>query len=452
MKNKLNFIILVVISLIFSSCNSSQEGITSFSSNSTQDISITKFYNIGTLDVKETILKVEKNKQLQDTNKKGRIVQAFLMANNSNHIIFLPAKNNINITIANQEIIFNENDYLNKFTQQFIKKIISLIQKQNITKEIIKEIDSEEIAQLKKLELIKKELSDDGYNLLHGVVVGKIAHLKFMLAGKLKESDLNAKYYDFVDSISLDNDQFLGFTDNLNTINELIKVKYYREFNKSFESSENKVEYINKILKNRELASAFTCVYLSNLIPDLSKKDKDAFIETMKSLKLKEKYINHVQTVKPATSLGKVVGSKAEYFDSLVSYNKDFSIEQLKGKTIYVDNWATWCGACLAGINHFNTIYKDINNNKDVVFIFVSFDRKESIWRKYIEKKSLTKKNIIHLYASKGMESEYANYYGVRGLPLSFVIDKDLTIKNSKPPIFEDKNFVSFINGINNIN
>lgn len=446
MKKKLNLMLIIISIVIMSSCDNSQEGITTYVSNTTQNINITKFHNIGTLEMSKMNLKIEKNKSVQDTNKSGEIIQAFIMANNTNHSVFLPARKNINIQIDDKNLIFNDDDYINKFSQQFFKKIVALMHKKNITNEIIKEIDSEQTKQLEKLKLIENKLSKNEYNLLHGIIIGKIAHVKFMFSDKLKANDLKAEYYNFVDSISLDNDQFLKFTDNVNTIWEMLKVKYYREYGKTFDSSDIKVEYINKIIKNRELASAFTCLFMSNLIPDLSKEDKDKIIVKMKDLKLKEKYINHVTNVKPATSLGKVVGNEAKFLESLVSYDKKFSLDQLKGKTVYLDNWATWCGACVNGISHFNSKYKEIKNNKDVIFVFVSFDRSEAKWRKFIEKKSFKQDNIIHLFDSKGMESDYALYYGVRSLPSSFVIDRNLKIKNIKPPVFEDKNFVSFIN------
>ncbi|MGB5990340.1 MAG: TlpA disulfide reductase family protein [Marinifilaceae bacterium] len=446
MKKKLNLILIIISVVIMSSCDNSQKGITTYVSNTTQNINITKFHNIGTLEMSKMDLKIENNKSIQDTNKSGEIMQAFIMVNQTNHSVFLPADKNINIQIDNKELIFNEDDYVNKFSQQFFKEIVALMHKGNVTNEIIKEIDLEKTNQLDKLNLIKGKVSKNEYNLLHGIIIGKIAHLKFMFSKKLKADDLKAEYYDFVDSITLDNDQFLKFTDNVNTIFEMLKVKYYREYGKAFDSSEIKVEYINKIIKNRELASAFTCLFMSNIIPDLSKKEKEKIIVKMKKLKLKEKYINHVINVNPATSLGKVVGNKAEFLESLVSYDKKFSLEQLKGKTVYVDNWATWCGACVNGIGHFNSKYKQIKDKKDVIFIFVSFDRDETIWRNFIEKKSFKQDNIIHLFDSKGMESKYALYYGVRALPTSFVIDKNLKIKNITPPIFEDKDFVSFIN------
>lgn len=439
-------IILIVLATIISSCNSSRKGITNFSSNSTQEVNITKFQNIGTLDIKKSNFKIGNSKSIKDTNNTGEIIQAFLMVNSKNHNIFLPSTKNINIHIDNKNIIFDKDDYVNNFSKEFFDKVTPLMRGRNTTIDVIKKLNNEKTKQIEKLNSIKQNLSDNEYKLLHGIITGKIAHIKFMLSEKLKANDLKSEYYDFVDSVPLNNDQFLKFTDNVNTLNEIIKVRYFREYSKPFEDSDIKVEYINKIIKNRELASAFTCLYMSNLIPDLSKNEKVDIITKMKNLNLKERYINHVSKVKPATSLGKIVGNEAKYIESLVSFNKDFSIEQLKGKIIYVDNWATWCGACLNGIKHFKSKYNQITNNKNVIFLFVSYDRKESIWRKYIESKSFSRKNIIHLYDSKGMNSEYAIYYGIRRLPTSFVIDNNMKVKNINPPVFEDKEFISFIN------
>lgn len=47
-------------------------------------------------------------------------------------------------------------------------------------------------------------------------------------------------------------------------------------------------------------------------------------------------------------------------------------LNQLKGKTIFMNYWATWCPPCIAEMPDINNLYKEVGN--DVVFLMISLD------------------------------------------------------------------------------
>lgn len=59
------------------------------------------------------------------------------------------------------------------------------------------------------------------------------------------------------------------------------------------------------------------------------------------------------------------------------------SLKDLKGKYVYIDVWATWCGPCKAEIPHLKSL-EEKYQGKNIVFVSISVDSKEDhdAWQK----------------------------------------------------------------------
>ncbi|WP_271784749.1 TlpA family protein disulfide reductase [Aquimarina algiphila] len=175
-----------------------------------------------------------------------------------------------------------------------------------------------------------------------------------------------------------------------------------------------------------------------------STKEKNRKESTTKNqIELKEKQIKVSNKVKKAN-----VGDKVKFLETLLTKNLDFNIEDLQGKTVYIDNWATWCAPCMKSNKKFIENYDTIKKIEDIVFVFVSFDAKEEKWRDYTEKNFPKSKNIIHLYSGFKMDNDYSNYYGINELPTNFVIDKKGDILSLEAKSASDQSFISYLNAI----
>ncbi len=105
------------------------------------------------------------------------------------------------------------------------------------------------------------------------------------------------------------------------------------------------------------------------------------------------------------------------------------SLDDYKGKFVYLDIWATWCGPCKAEIPFLKELEKDYHG-KNIEFISISVDKPQAYdkWRKMVEEEALTG---VQLYADNNFESEFIRAYGINSIPRFILIDPDGNIVNA---------------------
>ena len=94
------------------------------------------------------------------------------------------------------------------------------------------------------------------------------------------------------------------------------------------------------------------------------------------------------------------------------------TIEEFKGKYVYIDMWASWCVPCRKEIPHLQRLEKELQN-PDVVFLSISVDAKPEPW-----KKAMTDLNL-HGNQWHDTNSKLAKALNVRGIPFFIIYDKE---------------------------
>ncbi|MFD2940699.1 TlpA family protein disulfide reductase [Flavobacterium notoginsengisoli] len=126
--------------------------------------------------------------------------------------------------------------------------------------------------------------------------------------------------------------------------------------------------------------------------------------------------------------LHKDVGQKGVDFSYNDINDKPVAFSDFRGKYVYIDLWATWCGPCKAEIPHMKKLEEDYHS-KNIAFISLSLDRAKDLqkWKDFVKKEDL---KGIQLMADKDFESDIAKNYDVRSIPRFLLFDKEGKIIN----------------------
>ena len=59
------------------------------------------------------------------------------------------------------------------------------------------------------------------------------------------------------------------------------------------------------------------------------------------------------------------------------------NVADFRGKTIFINEWATWCPPCIAEMPSLQKLYDQLKDDKDIVFLLIT-NEKEDVVRKFI--------------------------------------------------------------------
>jgi len=96
------------------------------------------------------------------------------------------------------------------------------------------------------------------------------------------------------------------------------------------------------------------------------------------------------------------------------------SLDELKGKVVLMDFWATWCMPCRESIPHMRDIAKHFNG-QPLVMLSVSLDDNEQQWKEFVAKNQMTWPQ----YRDGGFNGPLCKLFGVAAIPHTFTIDSD---------------------------
>lgn len=106
------------------------------------------------------------------------------------------------------------------------------------------------------------------------------------------------------------------------------------------------------------------------------------------------------------------------------------SLDDFKGKFVYIDVWATWCKPCLAQIPALKDLEKEYLD-KNIEFVSISTDKpdKHEAWMTMIKEKEMTG---TQLYA--GQNTSFMQAYQISSIPRFIFIDPNGNIVDANAP------------------
>jgi thiol-disulfide isomerase/thioredoxin len=123
---------------------------------------------------------------------------------------------------------------------------------------------------------------------------------------------------------------------------------------------------------------------------------------------------------------------------------KKWETKDLKGKVIFLNFWATWCGPCKEEMPSMEELYQQFKS-KDFIFLTISVDyEKKEIVKEFIRKHRYTFPVLLD------PECGTLDLFQVKGIPTTFLIDKKgmMIGKATGPRNWKKPEVVSILNSL----
>lgn len=111
----------------------------------------------------------------------------------------------------------------------------------------------------------------------------------------------------------------------------------------------------------------------------------------------------------------------------------DLLINDLEGKVVYVDIWATWCAPCVKSIPDTKRVKeKYINKNVEVVFLSIDGDKKK--WEEVSKKFNILDRNCIITGYVQASNSKSLSKIQIKEIPRYLIFNKKGILVNDNAP------------------
>lgn len=119
-------------------------------------------------------------------------------------------------------------------------------------------------------------------------------------------------------------------------------------------------------------------------------------------------------------------GFTAQHPDSTL-----ISLKDLRGKVVYIDVWATWCGPCLRELPYLEKMHERFGDREDVALVSVSIDSDRAKWQEMVKEKEM---EGLQLWIEEAWDSKLNEDYLITGIPRFILIDKKGNIVDADAP------------------
>lgn len=132
-------------------------------------------------------------------------------------------------------------------------------------------------------------------------------------------------------------------------------------------------------------------------------------------------------------------GKSIPEFTFLDTKGNEVPLSRFKGKYVYIDCWATWCGPCRGQIPHLKKLEEQYAG-KGIEFVSISSDSDSKKWKETVKKENLKGVQLIEKCPTN---SDFSDYFIITGIPRFILLDKEGRVYNANAPRPSDPAIIS---------
>jgi thiol-disulfide isomerase/thioredoxin len=215
---------------------------------------------------------------------------------------------------------------------------------------------------------------------------------------------------------------------NLNSYKSMINNYHGYKMEKLGEGIAPRIAYIEAI-KNPKVQSSLVRSLNYQISP--GGEDNDIIVEAINKYSDSDRL--KTQTKEKAEAMAKLVpGNPSPVFAYSDVNGNEVTMESFKGKFVYVDVWATWCGPCIREIPHLKALEEEYRDN-NIVFVGVSIDVMDNKqkWLDFVADRELVG---IQVMSDNDWSSAWVKEYAVYSIPRFLLIDPKGNIVDAMAP------------------
>ena len=220
-------------------------------------------------------------------------------------------------------------------------------------------------------------------------------------------------------------------------------VRWYGRWHRAVEGESPYIHYLanlKEIFTNQEVINAFADDYIMQYLQGAPEGMADvlAYYKTVSTNReahaAADKVYEHYKRLVP--------GSQALDFTMTDRKGKVFHLSDFRGKAVYIDVWATWCGPCCAEIPHMEKLAAHYAKNKKIELISISLDEDHAKWEKKLAEDKPEWKQFI---CPDAFKSALCKNYDINGIPRFLFFDKDGKVISLDAPRPSAENIIEYI-------